>query len=199
MFPTPFRLLRVAISACYLLSVHTVFAQISLPSEAELSRINTFILPDLDLEKLRREDQSKEFDVRFAAPIDCNFSMEKNGEWSESENDLLTWTFSVQSKGAFGISFLLENFYLPEGAKLYIFSPDKKQKIKAFSSKDNGNNNVVLTDILRSETAVFYFIQPKANKEKASFEISKTYHVYKKYHLELPDRKSTRLNSSHVD
>ena len=199
MFPTPFRLLRVAIFACYLLSVQFVFAQNSLPSQAEISRINTITLPDLDLEKLQREDMSKEFDVRFAAPIDCNFSIEKNGEWSESEEGLLSWTFALHSKNAKAMAFLLENFYLPEGAKLYLFSPDKKQKIGVYTSKNNGNGNVFLTDFLQSDTAVFFFTQPKESKEKASFKISKTYHVYKKYHLELPQNEAFKSESRDGD
>ncbi len=198
MFPTPFRLLCAFVFACYFGSLQSGFAQNSLPSSTAFSQINPIVLPELDLQKLQKEDFAKEFDVRFAAPIDCNFSMEKNGEWSETE-ELRTWTFSLRSNMAYGMSFLLQNFYLPENAKLYIFSPDKKQHLATLTSKNNGNNNAVLTDFLKAETAIFYFTEPKNSKEKASFDISKTYHIYKKHHLELPQNEAFMSAKSRGD
>ena len=199
MFPTPFRLLCAIVFACYFCSLQNAFAQNSLPNLGSFSPTNPIILPELDLQKLQKEDFAKEFDVRFAAPIECDFSIEKNGEWSETDDGLRTWTFALSSKSAYGMSFLLQNFYLPEDAKLYVFSPDKKQYLATLSSKNNSNNNAVLTDFLKSETAIFYFTQPKSSKEKASFVLSKTYHIYKKYHLELPQNEAFMSEKSRGD
>jgi hypothetical protein len=170
-------------------------------SLSEISSISPIVLPDLDFEKIKKEDASKVFDIRFAAPIPCQIALEKDGQWHETAEKRL-WLCKIKSNKAEGLSLLFKHFYLPKGATLSFFSPDKKQNLGIFDEKSNNNEGTFLTNVLLGETIVLQYEELKNNPEKGSFEIFSAYHVYKKHHLNLPstqekesaDRGDERLN-----
>ena len=89
---------------------------------------NTIVhaMPLFDLEKMQKEDaemEGEEVPYRFGKGFDVSFSFD-DGQWEDVESGRL-WTISFKSEGAISLNFIIDDFYLPEGAKLYIENQDK--------------------------------------------------------------------------
>lgn len=83
-------------------------------------------MPPLDLQKIISTSQQETNDnvpFRFGEGFDTNITL-ADGEWTEVENGRL-WSITIESKGAYSINFVFNNFYLPEGAELYISNEEK--------------------------------------------------------------------------
>ncbi len=201
MFPSTVRIALVAIAFPFLLLAQNQTTPIQHFSLSEISSVSPIVLPDLDFEKIKKEDASKTFDVRFAAPIPCLISPEKDGQWHETAEKKI-WLCKIKSNKAEGLSLLFQHFYLPKGATLTIFSPDKKQSLGVFDEKNNNNAQTFLSNVVLGETLVLQYEELKSNPDKGSFEVFNAYHVYKKHLLNLPstqekesaDRGEERVN-----
>jgi len=83
----------------------------------------TLTLPNFDYKKMKDEDL-KNLDklkpYRFGKDFDIDINLE-NGEWKEVPNGRI-WSMSFYSKNAYSLNFIFNNFFLAEGAKLYIIN-----------------------------------------------------------------------------
>ena len=92
------------------------------------SRKNTIVktMPSFDLEKIRKEDaemEGEDVPYRFGKGFDVSFSF-SDGKWEDVEGGRL-WTLSFKSAEAISLNYVFEDFYLPEGACLYIENQDE--------------------------------------------------------------------------
>jgi lysyl endopeptidase len=194
MFPSTIRIAFVAIVFPIIMSAQNIAE--SLLSSEQLAEISPIILPELNIEQLKKEDQNQAFDVRFAAPTPCQISLKKNGEWSENDKNERVWTCKIKAQNGEGLSFLYKNFYLPKGARLYVFSADKKQILGPFTDANNNAAQTFMTTVILGDEVILQYFEPNSISEKGSFEIFSAYQVYKKYHLQLPhNQEYTRKNN----
>ena len=86
-------------------------------------KINT--LNKIDIESLIAEDsfdsKAKDIPIRFGMDIPTNFNLTNSGQWENLANGDRVWRLKIKSEGAYSLNFILKNFYLPEGARLFIF------------------------------------------------------------------------------
>ena len=97
--------------------------------------------PSIDLEALRIEDEEEEqqgIPPRFGYPHNVNFNLENSGEWFDLPNgEGRLWKLEISCPEALSINLLYDKFWLPEGAKFFIYSENKKHSIGAFTSRNN--------------------------------------------------------------
>lgn len=119
-----------------------VLAQISKPS-TPLSILEKKALPEAlvlaqpDWVRVREEDRKMGSDFRFAAPTDVNFTPQNSGVWSDLPSGDRLWQLHLSSEKALGLALGLEEFELPKGAKLHLFSPDGRTQLGAYDSDNN--------------------------------------------------------------
>jgi lysyl endopeptidase len=109
--------------------------------------VKTF--PAFDVQKLIDEDKSnKDLDIpfRFGKGFDTDITL-NDGEWSNVEGGRL-WSMEFQSKGAYSINFVFNQFYLPDGAELYISDALGTMLYGPVTSKQNTKNGFFLTDLV---------------------------------------------------
>ena len=104
------------------------------------SNITTKILPSLDMTMINQEDLEDEENgvpPRFGYSHEVNYNMDSIGDWSTLPNGDKIWRLSISSPNALSINILYDKFWLPEGAKLFIYSHDKNHVLGAFTSYNN--------------------------------------------------------------
>ena len=67
--------------------------------------------------------EGEDVPYRFGKGFDVSYSFD-DGQWENVEGGR-HWTISFKSDGAISLNFIIDNFYLPEGAKLYIENQDE--------------------------------------------------------------------------
>ncbi len=175
---------RLAFLAFFTSQFSTAFGQTSKGgsplsiSEKISTNIPVQDIPQPDWAKIKEEDKGKYANFRFAVPISVNFDTENSGTWTELSNGGRLWQLSIHSKDALGIAVAFDNFEMPEGAKLYFYSPDRKQIVGAFDAANNSESRRFLAPMIKGDEVVVEYFQPKNAPKKASFNINKIFHAY---------------------
>ncbi|MFM9951588.1 MAG: hypothetical protein ACKV1O_26885 [Saprospiraceae bacterium] len=135
-------------------------------------------MPAFDLRKIRKEDESSP-GTRFAAPISTNIALrEMEAGWTELENGDRVWRLQIRSQGALAVAFFYENFYLPQGARLFMYSPDGTQVAGAYTFRNTTTSGRFWTGLIYGETAIVEYYEPAAVKGQGHFRISRVDHAY---------------------
>jgi hypothetical protein len=110
--------------------------------------------------------------------LSAKFTPENSGSWVRLKNGDRLWRLEIQVPGALGTSLYYDNFNLPEGAKLFVYSKAKDEYIGAFTSSNNQKHKFFATEIVRSSTCVVEYLEPANVKGLGKFTISGVAHVY---------------------
>ncbi len=97
------------------------------------------VLPPVPLGKkaaFLKEDK-RVLPLKFAYSFDVDYSCKKNGEWFNFLDGGRLWRMKIRSEGALSLNIIFKKFMLPEGGKLFIYSPDKSTVLGAFTYKNN--------------------------------------------------------------
>src|SRR5688500_6883784 len=113
------------------------------PSFEAVYAIQTTYFSTLDLKATHaaepKSDQKGEA-PRYAVPHTVSIRPSKFQSWERSASGY-TWTHRVNAPNAVSLNFGFSKFHLPEGAELNIYSADRGQFIRPFTSADNNVNN----------------------------------------------------------
>ena len=102
-------------------------------------------MPAVDIAKLQAEDEA---DAKLGRPFrfgyahSVNINLMEAGHWQTLENGDRLLRLTIAAPDALSINLLFDKFWLPEGAKFFIYSNDRKHSIGAFTSANNqGSRN----------------------------------------------------------
>ncbi len=136
-------------------------------------------MPPVDAQKIasaRQQNRDSNAPFRFGEGFDTNITL-SDGEWTDTENGRL-WTMTIESKGAYSINFVFNDFYLPEGAELYISNNDGDMLYGPVTSKVNTENGHFLTDLIKGDKVTIYLFEPSNKRNEARLFIKKVVHAY---------------------
>ncbi len=140
-------------------------------------------MPAVDVQKLVNEDKAVENMVdmpyRFGKVIDVNYSSVNSGTWDVLSDGSKIWRLHVKSEYALSIYTIFNNFYLPEGAKLFVYNPSKSTIFGAFTSMNNREDRKFAIAPFPDKEIIFEYYEPKAVAGQGVLEISKLIHGYK--------------------
>lgn len=106
-----------------------------------------------------------------AKNIETNFSINNSGQWQVLSNGNRVWRIKITAQKAKGVNLLFKDFYLPVGAKLFVYNETKSQVIGAFTNFNNVNSKLFSTEIIFGNTLIVEYFEPKSQVNKGSFTI----------------------------
>ncbi len=130
-----------------------------------------------DLAQLKAEDERGP-NRRFAAPIHTNITPDQQGEWTELENGNRIWRINIQADGALALAALYEDFHLPVGGRLYMYSPDHQQLLGAYTHKNNKPSGHFMTGLIEGDAFVLEYFEPAAVRGQGNFRIFRVDYAY---------------------
>ncbi len=148
-----------------LLAVLTV---LGLSFEA-FSAINVSFYSPLDVQALHDKEVANEKKgeaPRFAVPHKVSIKP----SWEKSGSDYV-WTHQVTAPNAVSLNFGFTRFNLPEGAELNIYSADRSQFIRTFTSADNNVNGALWTPVIMSDDVIIEVSAPEAVVGQVDIEL----------------------------
>ncbi|MCS6903829.1 MAG: trypsin-like peptidase domain-containing protein [Bacteroidia bacterium] len=152
-------------------------------NENLLSKVATIRLPKVDINRLLAEDEleqktgTKPF--RFGATIPLQLTPQNSGSWSELPNEDRIWRLAITSPGAYSLHFNFKNFFLPPGAELYFYTPDKQYVQGAYTELNNAEHGEFMSFPLPGEKIYIEYYEPAAVRGKGKFTIVSAIHGYK--------------------
>ncbi len=176
--------------ALILVSSFTVHAQIShggTPPSFKFSTmlksaIKNEILPAPNVSGLQKQDRLNDslgLPYRISQMIPVNLCMDNSGHWDTLASGDKIWRLQITSSNAKGLYLIYDNFYLPKGSKLYLYSEDKKFVIGSFNESNNQPSRVFATEIIPGESCILEYVASSDPNEKPGICISNVAYVYR--------------------
>jgi lysyl endopeptidase (lys-C) len=137
------------------------------------------VMPSLDMVRINRED--KEDDIngvppRFGYPHSVNYNLNNSGQWVNLPDGSRLWRLSISCPNALSINLLYDKFWLPDGAKFFVYSYDKKRTLGAFTSANNkGTKDKVqgfATGLVYGDKIVLEYYEPKNVRNQGIISIA---------------------------
>ncbi|MDR6966448.1 hypothetical protein J2X31_000441 [Flavobacterium arsenatis] len=174
---------------CILFSVYGINAQVTNEGKpASWSLRNTtklapIVLPEIDLEKLKAEDlvndQQKDIPWRFGQEIIVDYNLGNSGQWTTLENGDRIWRIRFKSNGAKTMNFIFSDFYMPEGATLYLYNNTRTDLLGAYDAKQNNDERVLGTWLVSGEDIFLEYYEPQRQLNQGKLEVFKVIHGYR--------------------
>lgn len=140
------------------------------------------VMEGYDQEKIDAEDAindlSKDQPWRFGYKYETNINPENSGQWIELEEGRV-WRTVISCPGAMTVNLLLNDFYLPEGATIYLYDFNRTNKIGAYTSRNNRVERELGTELIHGESIIVEYYEPYAVMGEGSFNISHVIHGYR--------------------
>lgn len=136
-----------------------------------------FVQPDQnELQYVQREAYKDCSALEFGRFLPLNIDLQHD-VWTVTPlpNGDQIYRLGIKSEGAFAIGAYFKDFYLPEGAQLFIYSPDEEEYIGSFTHLNNNNEALFATEILQGEELIIEYFEPKERIGQGHFVVSETY------------------------
>jgi len=151
-------------------------------SNGYAAQIDYIRMPEFDLQQLRNEDaindQSKG-SFRFGYNHIVNYNNQNIGTSFLMPDGGRLWMLGIRSIGALSINLAFNDFYLPEGAKMFIYNVDKNFVLGAFTHRNNDPSGFFATDLIPGETVVIEYYEPLAVANEGHFNLFRVTHGYR--------------------
>ena len=166
-----------------------LFSQISIGGNPfsftlkNLSDVPTVTMDKFDVRELLREDSldalGKEVPFRFGKPFEVNLNLDNSGVWDELPNGDKIWRLRITSKDAYSINLIYNDYWLPEGAKLYLYNDDKSHVIGAFTNANNKETGKFATRPVTGDAITLEYYEPANVVYRGKINISSVIHAYR--------------------
>lgn len=134
-------------------------------------------IPALNMARLKKEDKENSSN-RFAAPVDVNYNLTNSGQWVDLDDGGRVWKLKIKADNALGLFIFYKNFYLPNGARLFVYDENQKQILGGYTNLNNSDSGKFMTGMIDGETAIIEYYEPWYAKGQGRFEINRIMQAY---------------------
>ena len=144
--------------------------------------VEKYQAPQVDIKSIKKAHEAEEVAgaaPKFAATIKTSINPENAGAWTSLNGKQSLWRLQVSSKGAKSLNLAFTEFYLPIGAKLFIYSPDYKQVRGPFTVRDNNVHRQLWTPIVFGDESIIEVVVPHKFRKQLRLELTAINHDYR--------------------
>jgi len=154
--------------------------------------VPTLGLPTPDVNRFMAEDAQEEkagVAMRFGAPIAVDIDPENAGVWSSLPDGGRVWRMRLISPGAYSLNLLYDEFVLPAGAELFLYTDDGSQLLGAFTEYNSASSpdGTFATQPTAGDAAVLEYHEPAWAAFPGRFHINSVVHAYRNFFGRVSD------------
>lgn len=139
-------------------------------------------LPAVNLAALQAEDKINDQSkgpFRFGFNHFVNLNLENSGTWTILEDGSRIWQLGLKSPGAVSLNLTFDDFYLPVGAKVFVYTEDKNFIYGAFTEQNNDNSKKFATDLIPGSSVIIEYFEPAAVVNQGRLNLFRVTHGYR--------------------
>ena len=140
------------------------------------------VMPAVDVEKYMAEDEQNtdaKKPFRFGAELETNLTLANSGAWHELPNGDRVWQLQISCRKAKTMNFIFDRFVMPDGGRMFIYTPDHKYVTGAFTEKSNNPEHVFSTALYPGSSVIIELYEPSAVRGEAELTVSTVVHGYR--------------------
>jgi lysyl endopeptidase len=153
----------------------------STPEHIRFERIGA-----IDPERLALEDaitdQHKDVPYRFGVEFETNFNINNSGVITSDEStETTTWTIGLECPGALSMSIRFDEFIVPKGGQVFIWSADRREFLGAFNHKNMKPSGVLACGLVHGDKIVVEYNCPTHLFDQTELTIGEVVHTYRPF------------------
>lgn len=183
------QLLFLFISSVFSLSSFGQISEGGMPPS--FSRVNTLrsaspvssisVNHNLDIKRLIWEDEIVEKNggpARVARVLPIDIDINKTGTWTTFSDSIKVWRQTIYAEGAKGLILSYKDFYIPEGAKLFIYNEDHSQVLGAYTKSTHPKGGSFATEIISGEKITLEYVSSATSSEQPRIVVEDVGYIY---------------------
>ncbi|MDX2360615.1 MAG: T9SS type A sorting domain-containing protein [Crocinitomicaceae bacterium] len=145
--------------------------------------VTTISMPGFDLTAMQNEDAindaAKDGPWRFGYKYTTDLTLENSGTWTIMPNGSRLWRMGIECEGAQTINLLFEDFYMPEGASLYLHDYDNTNRVGAYTDRNNRLDGLLGSELVHGDNIIIEYYEPAIAAGLGHFTIANVIHGYR--------------------
>lgn len=109
------------------------------------------------------QNESMGVPLRAGVIIPANLSMENSGEWIALDQGVRVWQLEISAPDAIALMLYYEDFYIPEGGKLFIYNEQRNHLIGAYTSRTNVSGGKFATELVAGDKIILEYVAPTSS------------------------------------
>jgi hypothetical protein len=134
-----------------------------------------------------REDKAGHMPI-FARSVPADISLTNSGTWTTLPDGGRVWRVKVSSPGALALIPCYDQFYLPTGATLHVYTPARDEVIGAFTMENNPKDGRYNTGLIHGDVCIIEYYEPASVAGLGRIHLNELGHAYRM----VPGRKETQ-------
>ena len=178
--------IMMALASASVFSAQPPSSPMSLNSGQTLQNMPQVTMQAMDNAALRERDarrlaSASEPVLQFAEPIAVSITPE--ADWTslptiQGERSYSVWRTKISSPGALSLNLGFEEFYMPEGGALFVYSASGEQMIRPFTAKDNEDHGQLWTPMITGDAVIIEVNIPSDKVEFLRLKLTSVNHGY---------------------
>ncbi len=142
-------------------------------------------------------DKDKSIPWRFGYDHYVNFGLANSGKWSTLANGDRLWRVNFISPKALSMNLIFDEYYLPVGAKVFIYNDDHSEVLSVFTHEHNSPEEILGTWMVSGERIWIEYFEPKKVTGQGRLNIGNIIHGYRTIAMNNADQSVAKvLNES---
>ena len=144
--------------------------------------IHAIEFPPVDVPALLAEDAREAalgLPFRFGYPIERRLDMNTAGTWSPLADGGRLWRLRLVCPGAYSINLVYDEFWLPRGARLFLYNDDESSLLGAFTHRNNKPHGRFATGPTRGDACTLEYHEPPGVERSGRITVARVIHGYR--------------------
>ena len=146
-------------------------------------QVETLHLPEFDLVELQKEDAQNDAKGqgpwRFGYDHVVDINIANQGTWFNMNDGSRFWIYNIRSEGALTMNFIFDEFYIPEGGRLYFYNRDRTDLLGAYTHTQNREDKLFGSWLVDGDDIYIEYYEPANKIGQGKLNISKAVHGYR--------------------
>ena len=139
------------------------------------------VMPAVDNQKMRNmysvTNQNRLKSFHFAHSFDVSLTAKNSGKWY-TDGEVNIWQLRIRSSGAYSLNLILDQYNLPENARLFLISAKTGEIKGAYTSANNSDAQVFAIEPLEGDELLVQYEEPVNPVFPGNFRIIKVAHDF---------------------
>lgn len=127
--------------------------------------------------KYNRKGENLLKPFRFAHPFEVSLTPENSGKWYTTEK-VNVWQLRIRSVDAYSLNLILDQYHLPENARLFLISAETGEIKGAYTSDNNSEKQILAIEPVDGDELTIQYEEPVQVTFPGKFRISQVAHDF---------------------
>jgi len=135
-----------------------------------------------DISKVMEDDEVYEKNgqpLRIGVSVIVGYDMTNAGTWTDLPDGGSIWRLKLICKDARAIGVYFDDFFIPEGGKLYLYNKNKKQVIGAYTELNNRRNGIFVTELIQGDEVTLEYYHSSGSEYEPLISISEICYAFR--------------------